>query len=138
MKMRKNVWKSFPVCLAVSVLLTVLPCFFTDIFYLYGDDYLLNYIANGSFGEKYSAYLVFIKYPAGLMLKALYALAPGVNWYAVLIIGTIALSFAVIHRAILRTTSHPAAIVFSLIMNAVVVPLFLTFTVAAFLAAAAI
>ena len=137
MKMRKNVWKSFPVCLAVSVLLTALPCLFTDIFYLYGDDYLLNYIANGSFGEKYSAYLVFIKYPAGLMLKALYALAPGVNWYAVLIIGTIALSFAVIHRAILKTTSHPAAIVFSLIMNAVVVPLFLTFTVAAFLAAAA-
>lgn len=137
MKMRKNVWKSFPVCLAVSVLLTALPCLFTDIFYLYGDDYLLNYIANGSFGEKYSAYLVFIKYPAGLMLKALYALAPGINWYAVLIIGTIALSFAVIHRAILRTTSHPAAIVFSLIMNAVVVPLFLTFTVAAFLAAAA-
>ena len=129
MKMRKNVWKSFPVCLAVSVLLTALPCLFTDIFYLYGDDYLLNYIANGSFGEKYSAYLVFIKYPAGLMLKALYALAPGVNWYAVLIIGTIAL--------ILKTTSHPAAIVFSLIMNAVVVPLFLTFTVAAFLAAAA-
>ena len=137
MKTRKNVWKSFPVCLAVSVLLTALPCLFTDIFYLYGDDYLLNYIANGSFGEKYSAYLVFIKYPAGLMLKALYALAPGVNWYAVLIIGTIALSFAVIHRAILKTTSHPAAIVFSLIMNAVVVPLFLTFTVAAFLAAAA-
>ena len=137
MKTRKNVWKSFPVCLAVSVLLTVLPCFFTDIFYLYGDDYLLNYIANGSFGEKYSAYLVFIKYPAGLMLKALYAIAPGINWYAVLLTFTIALSFAIIHRAILRTTSHPAAIIFSLIMNAVVVPLFLTFTVAAFLAAAA-
>ena len=137
MKMRKNVWKSFPVCLAVSVLLTALPCLFTDIFYLYGDDYLLNYIANGSFGEKYSAYLVFIKYPAGLMLKALYAIVPGINWYAVLLTFMIALSFAIIHRAILRTTSHPAAIVFSLIMNAVVVPLFLTFTVAAFLAAAA-
>ena len=76
MKTRKNVWKSFPVCLAVSVLLTVLPCFFTDIFYLYGDDYLLNYIANGSFGEKYSA-IVKVR-------RTAYQLIPGAMAYSAL------------------------------------------------------
>ncbi|MDO5702383.1 MAG: hypothetical protein Q4G47_03405 [Lachnospiraceae bacterium] len=135
--MNKENLKSFPACLAISTLLTVAPLFFTDIFYMFGDDYLINYIANGSFGDKWSAHLVFVKYPAGLLLKALYGIAPSFNWYAALLIGSMALSFALILRAVFLTTSHPAAPVFVLIMNAAAVPLFLTFTVASFLAAAA-
>ncbi len=129
--------KSFPVCLAVSALLSAVPCFVMDIFYLYGDDYLINYIANGSFGREFSAHLVFIKYPAGLVLSALYRICPGVNWYAAFLVGVFALSFACIHRCILLTTEHPAAILASLLMNAAAVPLLLTFTAVSFLAAAA-
>ena len=104
---------------------------------MFGDDYLMNYIANGSFGSTYSAHLVFIRYPAGLMLKGLFRLFPSVNWYAVMLIGTLALSCAVFHYCILTVTRHPAAIAVSLLINAAAVPLFLTFTVAAFFAIAA-
>ena len=127
----------FPVCLIVSVLICTVPCFFLKLFYLYGDDYLLNYIANGSFGEEYSAHLIFLKYPLGLLLKLFYRILPSVNWYEVLLIAALALSFGVIHACILSCSRHPAAICCSLLCNAVVVPLFLTFTVASFLCACA-
>lgn len=129
--------RSFPALLLLSSLLCVLPCFFLDIFYMYGDDYLMNYIANGSFGSTYSAHLIFMQYPAGLALKGLYALLPSVNWYAALLIGTLAVSFAVIHYVLLQNRVHIAGIIFSILVNAAVVPLFLTFTVAAFFSACA-
>ena len=127
----------FPACLLVSTLLCVLPCFFVKLFYLYGDDYLLNYIANGSFGEELSDHLIFLKYPLGVLLRFFYRLFPSVNWYEVLLIAALALAFGVIHACILSLSRHPAAIICSLICNAVAVPLFLTFTVSAFLSACA-
>lgn len=132
-KMKRPVWTTFPVCLAVSILLTVIPFAVTGIYYLFGDDYLMNYIANGSFGPD-SSHLVFISYPVGLLLKGCYAVLPDVNWYAALLGAVFAVSFAVIHHSIQRTTTHPLPLIVSLAANAAAVPLFLTFTVAAFIA----
>lgn len=127
----------FPLCLLAAAALTVLPCLFADIFYMYGDDYLINYIANGSFGETYQAHLIFVGYPLGLLLKGLYHILPGVNWYAVLLLAGFALSFALFYDSLARCGAHPAAYALIALINVAAAPLFLTYTAAAFFTAAA-
>ncbi len=132
-----RILRSFPFLLGVSVLISSLSYVLFDIFYLYGDDYLLNYLANGSFGWTYSAHLIYMRYPLGLILSGLFRLVPSINWYAWLLIGSIALSFGVFHWAVLKTSDRFFGLFFTLLANAAAVPLFLTFTVAGFLTAAA-
>ena len=127
----------FPLCLLVSAVLCVIPFIFTKVYYMYGDDYLMNYIANGSYGVEYSDHLIFPRIPFGIAAKFLYGITRSVNWYAVLLAATIALSFAIWHWILIQVSSNELALVISLIMNAIAVPLIFTFTVTGFFAVAA-
>ena len=128
---------SFPVCLLISAIACIVPFLCMKIYYMYGDDYLMNYIANGSYGTEYSDHLIFPRIFFGTLTKFLYGITKAVNWYAVLLTATVILSFAVYHYVLQRFSHNPAALILSLIFNISVVPLFLTFTVAGFLSVGA-
>ena len=127
----------WPLSLLISALLTGLPFAFMKIYYMYGDDYLMNYIANGSYGSLDSDHLVFPRMLFGTACSLLYGMTKNVNWYCVLLVGSIAVSYAVFHYLIARNSSNPFALGLSLLLNAVTVPMVLTFTSAAFLSVAA-
>ena len=128
---------SFPFCLLLSAVISVIPFFCMKVYYMYGDDYLMNYIANGSYGEEFSDHLIFPRILFGTLTKFLYGITKEVNWYAVLLAATVIVSFAVYHYLLQKFSENPVAFAVSLILNASVIPYFFTFTVAGFLAVGA-
>ncbi|MDD6685253.1 MAG: hypothetical protein PUE47_05645 [Lachnospiraceae bacterium] len=101
------------------------------------DDYLLNFIANGSYGWKYSENLVYIRTSVGYLLKGLYHLTGAVNWYAVLLLLVILCSFAIFYDILWLRTRSAAALLLTASLNFLAVPVFFTYTAAAFFSACA-
>lgn len=101
------------------------------------DDYLLNFIANSSYGWKYSENLVYIRTSVGYLLKGLYHLTGAVNWYAVLLLLVILCSFAVFYDILWLRTRSAAALLLTASLNFLAVPVFFTYTAAAFFSACA-
>ena len=125
-----------PAALLLSAVLSVVPFLIRPVYYMTGDDYLLNYIANGSYGMAGSSHLVFIRVLYGVLLKVLYTLTTAVNWYLVMLILLLIISFTVIYSELLRQ-GRWLPLIPAVIMHALVVPFFLSFTVIAFLAGGA-
>ncbi len=123
--------------LALSALMTLGTLPFHSAYYMEPDDYLLSYIANGSYGEVGSAHLVYIRIGMGLLLKTFYYLNSHVNWYAVLLLTVLLVSFTVIYSSLWEKSGNVITLLLSALMQAMIVPFFLTYTVVAFLAAAA-
>ncbi len=133
MKTLRRCFRFFPFCLLISSALTAVPFLVSKIYYMYADDYLMNYIANGSYGTEYSDHLIFPRILFGTVTKLLYGITRSVNWYAVLLAATLAVSFAVFHWVLASFRCHLPVLAASVVLNAVAVPLFFTFTVVAFL-----
>ncbi len=123
--------------LALALAMSGLPFLFGTVYYMVADDYLLNYIANGSYGWEYSDHLVFIRMPLGWLLKTLYGITTSVNWYFVLFLLFTVLSFALLHLFVWRRTRSFVFLALSAFFNYMIVAHFLSFTVVSYLCAAA-
>ncbi len=127
----------FGLFLLVSVLLTGVPFLVRTVYYMEPDDYLLNYIANQSYGAEGSDHLIYIRIVLGKVLQFLYSHFPNVNFYLLLLLILLAAGFALIHYKIYKHSRWPLAVLISLVLQAFVVPFYLTYTVAAFVTALA-
>ena len=123
--------------LILSALVVVVPFILRPVYFMVADDYLLNYIANGSYGTENSDHLIYIQTPLGRLLKMLYGIAPGVNWYMVLLAVMIAVSFAVIMYVIYKRSGSIVFALLPLLPELFIVPFFFTYTVVAIIAAVA-
>ncbi len=101
------------------------------------DDYLINYIANGSYGLTYSDRLTFLRMPLGVLLKFLYGLTSSWNWYFLLLLSLTVLSFIVLNITVWKRTGSPFFLLLTGLADYLIVGHFLSFTVVAFLAGAA-
>lgn len=124
-------------CLILSAFLCLVTLPFRTLYFMEPDDYLLNFIANGSYGWKYSENLVYIRTSVGYLLKGLYHLTGAVNWYAVLLLLVILCSFAVFYDILWLRTRSAAALLLTASLNFLAVPVFFTYTAAAFFSACA-
>ena len=124
-------------CLLLSAFLCLVTLPFRTLYFMEPDDYLLNFIANGSYGWKYSENLVYIRTSVGYLLKGLYHLTGAVNWYAVLLLLVILCSFAVSYDILWLRTRSAAAFLLTASLNFLAVPVFFTYTAAAFFSACA-
>ena len=124
-------------CLLLSAFLCLVTLPFRPLYFMEPDDYLLNFIANGSYGWKYSENLVYIRTSVGYLLKGLYHLTGAVNWYAVLLLLVILCSFAVFYDILWLRTRSAAALLLTASLNFLAVPVFFTYTAAAFFSACA-
>ena len=125
------------ICLGLSLAACALPFLTGTVYFMVADDYLLNYIANGSYGLTNSDHLIFIRIPVGALLKALYSVTASVNWYMILLLAGTVLSFALLHTCVWKRTGSYPAMLLSLIINYITVAYFFSFTVVAFLCCAA-
>ena len=119
--------------LILSVIFSAVPLFIKPAYYMTGDDYLLNYIANGSYGTGGSSHLVFIRVLYGAVLKVLYSLTASVNWYLVLLVLLLIISFFIFYSEILMTAPSGLYLLPAVLVHALIIPHFLSFTVTAFL-----
>ena len=124
-------------CLLLSAFLCLVTLPFRTLYFMEPDDYLLNFIANGSYGWKHSENLVYIRTSVGYLLKGLYHLTGAVNWYAVLLLLVILCSFAVFYDILWLRTRSAAALLLTASLNFLAVPVFFTYTAAAFFSACA-
>lgn len=124
-------------CLLLSAFLCLVTLPFRTLYFMEPDDYLLNFIANGSYGWKYSENLVYIRTSVGYLLKGLYHLTGAVNWYAVLLLLVILCSFAIFYDILWLRTRSAAALLLTASLNFLAVPVFFTYTAAAFFSACA-
>ncbi len=124
-------------CLALALAAGAVPFLAGTVYYMVADDYLLNYIANGSYGTAFSDHLMFLKMPAGWLLARLYGLTDRVNWYFLLVLSTLLLSFAILHFCVWVRTRSPFYLAVTVLMNAAAVRWFLSYTVSGFLLAGA-
>lgn len=117
----------------VSLILVLIPCVLDKLYYFAADDYLMNLIAQGAYGETADSYLVYNNVLLGYLLKFLYIFCSSVNWYPVLQLGTIVVMFSLINYISLKL-SNRKYIVMSLVgaMELIVV-YHLTFTIVAYL-----
>ena len=125
------------ICLGLSLAACALPFLTGTVYFMVADDYLLNYIANGSYGLENSDHLIFIRIPVGALLKALYSVSSSVNWYMILLLAGTVLSFALLHMCVWKRTGSCPAMILSLVINYITVAYFFSFTVVAFLCCAA-
>ncbi len=116
----------------LTCLAGLLPFAFKTIYFMEPDDYLLNYIANGSFGFDQSEYLIFLQIPHGYLLKGLYAITTNVNWYGVLLIAIILLGCFALYEVLWDLTENVFSIVLLALIELVLLTNFLTFTMAGF------
>ncbi|MDO5703407.1 MAG: hypothetical protein Q4G47_08650, partial [Lachnospiraceae bacterium] len=90
--------------LAIALAAGAMPFLFGTVYFMVADDYLINYIANGSYGWADSDHLIFLRMPIGKTLQLLYSLTTSVNWYFLMLMSVAVLSFAVLHACLyLRT-----------------------------------
>ena len=118
----------------LSLAAGVFPFFLKPVYFMEPDDFLLNYIANGSYGFEGSQNLVFIRLPIGYILKGLYGITTQVNWYAALLVLFFVLSWTVVYDCVWACTGSRLSILAVFLPDLLLTYCFLTFTVAAYLA----
>lgn len=128
----EKLWKTrfFLLSLAAGIL----PFFLRPVYFMEPDDYLLNYIANGSYGRIGSQNLIFLRLPIGYILKALYGITTQINWYAALLVLFFVLSWAVVYDCVWACTKSRLSILAVFLPDLLLTYCFLTFTAAAYLA----
>lgn len=97
--------------------------------YSTADDYLLNNIISGTFGDNYDYHLLYINNILGIILKILYSIIPKINLYAFYLIFTLSVCFMIIIKR-----ANKNFILFSLILILYIITLYnLTYTIIAYL-----
>lgn len=133
MMQKKGMTRSWTVLLAIMLLV---PGMLFPTKYFAEDDYLMNYIANGSLGEAGRACLIYPNFLFGKALTVLYDIAPTVNWYLFALLAAVAAAFAMFHFTLVRLGAGRAAQTMCLAAN-LLAPFFVTFTISSYLISAA-
>ena len=128
----QNVLKATGLSLGIILLAIQLNC----IYYYQPDDYLMNYINRGSFGNTADPYVVFINVMFGRITAAFYNLLPQINWFGIMYISAVGFIFwALFYIFLEMKKSYISLIVIGILEFATM--LCLTFTVIAYMGAAA-
>lgn len=129
--LHKPGWFLFAVLAAAAA---VVPYLTAQVYFMEPDDYLINYIANGSYGFEGSAHIArYMRMPVGYFLKGLYHVTTAVNWYAWMLLSLIMAAFFCYDLLIWRRTRQIVLLILLTGMEVASVRWFFTYTVAAFL-----
>lgn len=91
----KEILKKIAFFMGMVVVFVILAKIFPPVFET-NDDRAMRGIIQGDYGEKYSAYSIFMGYPLSLLLSKLYTVLPLVPWYGVFFSGCIILSASIV------------------------------------------
>lgn len=133
-------WRQVVACLAVSVAIVALVCLVQAPKYAMPDDFMQDLYARGAYFDTPGFLMLYSLVGYSAPLAGLYALAPSVPWYPLSLLALIAVSFAVMGAiALLARVRTPLRVFLlcALLLCEVMVTVYLTYTIVAFLALAA-
>lgn len=117
----------------LAAIVVVFPVISLKLPFYQPDDYLMNYIVNGSlFGGEDN--LIYSNVLYGFFLNWLYTMIPAVNWYAVVMLGIIIISIYWI--LLIAYDSKNEILTASVLCIGYVIPFYFTFTVVSYMAIA--
>lgn len=118
--------------LILPFLIMMLGCIFDWIYYIQSDDYEINYISMGGISGEPNEHIVFIKSILGYVLKGLYNIYSGINWFGLVYLLLILICVYILFFIFKKYIKFCYALMISIIVE-VVVLCWLTFTVIAYL-----
>ena len=83
MLVKKNDKKNVLIAFAINAIFLLLVIMFCDMKYEVSDDFIVDSILSGAYGNGYDEHLLFSNILYGYFLKLLYQLIPVVSWYFV-------------------------------------------------------
>ena len=89
---------------------------FCDIKYEVSDDFMMEAVLSGAFGQGYNAHLLFSNIFLGYALKIMYMVIPVVSWYFVFQISVCFFSLTVATYVILEHNTRPVGLLFSFLL----------------------
>lgn len=120
------------ISLLVAFIIAFIPMASGKIYYMEADDFLMNLISKGGFGNGPDSYLIYMNIFVGWILKLLYKLFPATDWFAYLYFAVIVSAFSAL-SFILWRISRRGYILFITSFLELAVILNLTYTVLAYL-----
>lgn len=82
------------ISLLVAFIIAFIPMASGKIYYMEADDFLMNLISKGGFGNGPDSYLIYMNIFVGWILKLLYKLFPATDWFAYLYFAVIVSAFS--------------------------------------------
>lgn len=83
-------------CVFISSMIVIVKYILGDLYYAASDDYLMDYISQGKFGNGYDEHLVFINVIIGKIIKALNGVSEQINWFAVIFLLIVVSVFSIL------------------------------------------
>ena len=122
----KNLKKEILFVIGIIVFFIILAKIFPPVFET-NDDRTMRSIIQGDYGEKYSAYSIFMGYPISLLLSRLYMALPAIPWYGVFFSSCIILSALIVAGIIVfdKKNSRKQASIILFILAVVYISIFL-------------
>ena len=120
----------YSLCISSAVALCLFV--FDKIYYFAPDDYLMNLISRGAFGNGTDAYLIFLNIILGYIIKGMNELIPAINWFVVSYIFTVIYCFTWLIFIFYKKLKNILCAA-GLILLEIIVFYHLTFTVVAYL-----
>lgn len=93
--LKKEILQRVTFIMGIAILFIIVAKVFPPVFAT-NDDRTIRSIIRGDYGEKYSAYSIFMGYPLSLLLSRLYMALPAIPWYGVFFSGCIILSALIV------------------------------------------
>lgn len=103
-----------------------------NIYYAMNDDYAMDYISQGKYGNGYDEHLVFINAIIGKAIKALYSVSENINWFAMIYLIIVIAIFSVLFYVFWNKFDNILILPFIGLIEIVVLEQF-TFTVIAYM-----
>lgn len=101
--------------LFINIIFFVMVLFFCDMKYEVSDDFIVDSVLSGAYGNGYDEHLLFSNIILGYLLKAIYQLIPVISWYFVMHIVICFLSLTAVSYIALEQNSRWAGIIISIV-----------------------
>lgn len=95
-KTSKQAWKAVILSCLLPVIYVLLIKHFYILHYAINDDINMKSIVSGAFTGIPDAHMIYTKYPLGIVLKLLYQISAGVDWYGMYLMGIHLLGLAIL------------------------------------------
>lgn len=103
------------IAVALNVAILLLDLVFCDIKYEVSDDFIMESIMSGAFGNEANPQLIFMNTILGYFMLPFYKIIPGISWYFVFQILVCLFSFILVTYMLLKKYIKPFAIILSLL-----------------------
>lgn len=121
---KKGFWLKVLISVIINAIFICIVYKKTHLRFIINDDYAFNLFLSGAYGGQ-TGYTVFQNIVLGKIIVMLYKLIPTINWYAIVLIGTLYVSFVIFHSILLDKFGYYIGILIQIFTMAIFLTMFL-------------